>query len=101
MQYHIYNVIASTCASESTLVPNGNDDDVVINYITNMDLCEDSDSHTKTEWTKSNYSSLEVSCQMISSMDFLTTGYDMTQPTHSIHVDPTDPLEAELDALLI
>ena len=25
----------------------------------------------------------------------------MTQPTHSTHVDPTDPLEAELDSLLL
>ena len=32
---------------------------------------------------------------------FLTTGYNMIQPTHSTHVDPTDPLEAELDALLL
>ena len=27
------------------LVPNSNDDDVIINYITDMDLGEDSDSH--------------------------------------------------------
>ena len=32
---------------------------------------------------------------------FLTTGCDMTQPTNSAHVDPTDPLEAELDSLLL
>ena len=32
---------------------------------------------------------------------FLTMGCDMTQPTHSAHVDPTDPLEAELDLLLL
>ena len=32
---------------------------------------------------------------------FLTTGCDMTQPTHSAHIDPTDPLEAELDSLLL
>ena len=32
---------------------------------------------------------------------FLTTGYNMTQPIHSTHVDPTDPLEVELDALLL
>ena len=31
---------------ETTFVLNGNDDDVIINYITDMDLGEDSDSHT-------------------------------------------------------
>ena len=34
-------------------------------------------------------------------IESLTTGCDMTQPTHSAHVDPTDPLEAELDSLLL
>ena len=34
--------------------------------------------------------------QSVVSEDILTTGYDMTQPTHSthIHVEPTDPLNA-------
>ena len=31
----------------------------------------------------------------------LTNGYDMIQPTHSAHVDLADPLEAELDSLLL
>ena len=35
---------------ETTFVPNGNDDDVIINYITDMDLSEDSDSHFFTLW---------------------------------------------------
>ena len=30
---------------ETTFVPNSNDDDVIKNYITDMDLGEDSDSH--------------------------------------------------------
>ena len=30
------------------LVPNGNDDDVIINYITDIDLGEDSDSRSDT-----------------------------------------------------
>ena len=30
------------------LLPNGNDNDVIKNYITDMDLGEDSDSHTYT-----------------------------------------------------
>ena len=34
------------CDMRTYLVPNGNDDDVIINYITDMDLGEDSDSHT-------------------------------------------------------
>ena len=35
-------------------VPNGNDDDVIINYITDMDLGEDSDSLNPTQdfWQK-------------------------------------------------
>ena len=36
--------------------------------------------------------------------DFIATGTggcDMTQPTTSAHVDPADPLEAELDSLLL
>ena len=37
-------MIASTRARETTFVPNGNDDDVIINYITDMDLGEDGDS---------------------------------------------------------
>ena len=37
-------MIASTSVRETTFVPNGNDDDVIIDYITDMDLGEDSDS---------------------------------------------------------
>ena len=39
-------MIASTRPREMTFVPNGNDDDVIINYITDMDLGEDSDSRS-------------------------------------------------------
>ena len=34
----LLSMIASIRARETTFVPNGNDDDVIINYITDMDL---------------------------------------------------------------
>ena len=37
-------ILASTRTREMTFVSNGNDDDVIISYITDMDLGEDSDS---------------------------------------------------------
>ena len=40
----LLSMIASTRAMETTFVPNGNDDDVIINYMTDMDLGEDSDT---------------------------------------------------------
>ena len=40
----LLSMIASTRAMETTFVPDGNDDDIIINYITDMDLGEDSDS---------------------------------------------------------
>ena len=35
----------NACMGKRPFVPNGNDDDVIKNYITDMDLGEDSDSH--------------------------------------------------------
>ena len=45
----VYCLIASTRAKGNDLlylVPTSNDDDVIKNYITDMDLVEDSDSHS-------------------------------------------------------